>query len=35
VYRMIADKYLGPLARRLMGANQPVIRSRTGFSASR
>jgi len=33
-YSMVADKYLGPLVSRLSGVNQPVIRSRTGFSAS-
>ena len=34
-YSMVADKYFEPLASRLSGVNQPVIRSRTGFSASR
>jgi hypothetical protein len=34
-YSMVADKYLEPLASRLSGVNQPVIRFRTGFSASR
>ena len=32
-YLRLADKYLGPLVSRLSGVNQPVIRSRTGFSA--
>ena len=34
-YSMVADKYFEPLASRLSGVNQPVIRSRTGFSAPR
>jgi hypothetical protein len=34
-YLLAADKYFGPLASRLSGVNQPVIRSRIRFSASR
>jgi hypothetical protein len=31
-YLMVADKYLGPLASRLSGVNQPVICTPTAFS---
>ena len=31
-YPRLADKYLGPLTSRLNGVNQPVIRTRNGFS---
>jgi hypothetical protein len=33
VYPKLADKYLGRLASRLRGVNQPVIRTRNGFPA--
>jgi hypothetical protein len=32
-YLLAADKYFGPLASRLNSVNQPVVRSRNGFSA--
>jgi hypothetical protein len=32
-YLGLADKYFGPLATRLRRVNQPVIRTRNGFSA--
>jgi hypothetical protein len=31
-YLLAADKYSRPLASRLIGVNQPVIRTRNGFS---
>jgi hypothetical protein len=31
-YLLAADKYSGPLASRLIGINQPVIRTRNAFS---
>jgi large conductance mechanosensitive channel protein len=34
-YLHIADKYLGPLASRLRGVNQPVISTRSVFSTPR
>ena len=34
-YPVAADNVSGPLASRLSGVNQPVIRSRIGFLASR